>query len=303
MSRLTAVTKDLLLAATLLAGICSACRGTSPEAPQKRAAAPSPAPSPLPPGEYGAALVESNRVRFASWQVAPDGTIAATPFDRDCHCCYQGPDAPKPTSKVVFKPGPARGWPTAPPQSDAATAVMSWPAMRGRLTLPGRPPAAAWLQWYGYELRGREYAVFRPDRGGQPWAVVLMTTCRSPEGAWDAPAVGDLDGDGELDLAFVAHGVGTCGGEGTPDCPLVWLDISLSSTHTVYPRRGGEVLLRNADVAQLERRIGTELHDESIRWQGQIAPGRYDVTLTGRSGTQVWTARLLDGTLRVAQRN
>jgi len=141
-----------------------------------------------------------------------------------------------------------------------------------------------------------------------------MTTCRSPAGPWSAPAVGDLDVDGGVDGAFVAHGVGTCGGEAKPSCQLVWLDISLSGADAIYRRQQGEVLLSIADVTRLEQRVGGARADDlandladlptgtSSSWRGQIAHGRYEVTLTGTWGRRAWSVQLLGGRLHVVRR-
>jgi len=149
----------LLVTTALLAGLCSSCRGISPPAPSRQTTAPgATAPvvpvarassPPLPPGEYGAALVEAGRVRFAVWKVTPDGVITTTPFDRDCYCCPPRPGAPGPTRHVVFEPDAAKRPARPPPRpvgGDPATAVLSWPALRGRLTAPGRQVETVWLQ-------------------------------------------------------------------------------------------------------------------------------------------------------------
>lgn len=250
----------------------------------------------------GAALVEPGRVRYAVWKVSAKDIISTTPFRYSCYCCPKDADKSKQWAPASFlrDPGGKIGRLPGLPRlrrGEESNALLSVPSLFGRFAHPGRKTTAAWLQWYGWWGKRRQYAVIRPADRKARWIVVLLGLCKSPGGPWSAPALGDLDGDGLLDVAFVGEGVGTCGGDTPPECPLLWVDISLSGTHAVFGSKTDNVLHRIGD-APLSKVLGVSRFHDSVKWRGRITRGRYQVTVSGPKGSKQWTFQLRGGRLR-----
>ena len=108
----------------------------------------------------------------------------------------------------------------------------------------------------------------------------------SPAGPWLAPQTVDFDGDGLRDGAFIAQGVDGCD---RADCPLFWIDVLMSRTHTVL-RSESSVLLSTDDI---EQRTGLSLStDPTLTWQSRANTGCYEVTASAGKRKLTWTATI-----------
>jgi hypothetical protein len=178
---------------------------------------------------------------------------------------------------------------------DARYALSGSPS-RCKLTLPGEKPREVLVQWYNADDRYHRFALVSPLHT-EAWAVVLHQHLFSPGLGWRAATLGDIDGDGRNDLAFVSLGVGTCGGETRPDCALLWMDVIMTSADTSSPMLA---LVDGGNLPALTHQIGTEDIEEPSHWRGKIRRGAFDVTLSGPKGKHSWTAALANGVLELS---
>ena len=236
-------------------------------------------------GEMGVAMVENGRARFADWRVGSGGDITQVSAFDDRECADH---PPRPPLKIAFAPIAEPG--TAKP-----------PFLRGRLRLPGRKEVTARLTWRGCPGDLGSGGMLTPEAPREHWVLLLKESCESPAGeGWKGLAQGDLDGDGRDDVAFVGEGVGTCGGEPTPECEVFWLQILLTSTKTVWASEAAKTLIRIRNLPEIERRLGAPLEHKAVKWSGRVARGRYDVRLAGPSGELTWSAVLREARIVVS---
>lgn len=156
------------------------------------------------------------------------------------------------------------------------------------------------MQWYNFARLGERFAVLSPVSRAR-WILVLHEVLFSPGGRWLAPAIGDIDGDGRSDLAFVAEGVGTCGSITTPDCPLLWVEMIMSATDTsslptLVQARTYDRVVRAIGLAR-DKVTGIADIEQPRLWHGRIRRAAFEVSVSGPKGRHTWTALLRHGTL------
>ena len=299
-----------------LVGALSSCHA-SQGIPQSHVDVPSPSPvasstaddnPPVPPlpiapklpaGSYTAAVLSGENVGFATWVVSDDGRIRATKQ----HESALQIDETEPTTELVFSLGGAET-PSADMIVDACPsgACRSMAGLHGRLTLPGEREREIRLQWYGDRAEPRSTCVMVSIDDGTPLAVVLDTILRSPAGPWLAASLGDLDGDDTTDVAFVAMGVGSCGGEDRPECPVLWVEVLPSSTDAVWETDARGTIARSADFERMTKKLGEDPSTDGVRWTGKVRAGEYVVEASGPKGSLGWTVAQRDARWSVRPR-
>jgi hypothetical protein len=246
-------------------------------------------------GQYVAYLfTEGQTTRCAFWAVEAGGVIRASAFDSNCLPEEPPlPLSPRYESDAPVEPGVAACSNADPPVGQLGQAPIG-PHETGRLTLPGATPQPVRLQWYASVAGCKERAVLAPlEPDSSHWLLVLSQDLLSPMGEVLAPAIGDLDGDGRDDLAFVAAGVGTCGGEGRPDCPLLWVDL-FTTQAPGFSTDATRTLVRGADVARFETSLGPL---GELQWSGRIRQARYLPEAHGKRRARGWQFALVNGSL------
>lgn len=255
------------------------------------------------PKVFSAMLLRGGKLIRTEWHLEPNGAIEVFPSDLD----YDAPHA-KTGRRVVLKSAQspavssesARIVPPGIRSVPGARFHLSGAPRRCSLTLPGEAPRIVEMQWYNgsYGLYER-FAVLSPERPAG-WMLVLANVMFSPRGGWLAPALGDLDGDGRPDLAFVAEGLG-CDGKLPVDCPELWVNAFMSATDT----SSLPTLVNGATYHRLVVEIGLppdkllgEADVEKPRfWRGRIRRGAYEISVSGPKRVHKWTAALRDGRL------
>jgi hypothetical protein len=256
-----------------------------------------PAPALLGERTLFAALFEPSGAKYASWEVSAIDSIRATPFGTWEAAVDDATPKTQGVGLSPLLPCESKAPPHPPePRAKDRVRVLSEPSACVTLALPGRPAEPSQLQWYGWESGDRSLAVLRPAASGRPrWLLVLSETLISPAGPWLAPAVGDLDGDGVDDLAFVAQGVDGCD---RGPCPLNWIEVLVSGTNTLW-REEELTLLRTDDI---ERKLGLALGNmSSPSWQARIQSGIYQVTALAGRRQLAWSASIAGNRLRLGQ--
>jgi hypothetical protein len=161
------------------------------------------------------------------------------------------------------------------------------------LTLHGHRPREVEMQWYNWEWRPSATVVLWPTRGSDP-VIVVHEDLLSAGGVPLASTIGDIDGDGRPDLAFVAQSTGD--DDGGDEAPFV-MHVIMTSTPTVFARAwlghwndGSDTTASNA--GDLEVRS---------RWRGRIGPGSFRAIETWPGGGDTWTATLQSGVFHIAR--
>jgi hypothetical protein len=235
---------------------------------------------------FTATWVESGRTSYATLEIGMDGELRGTPF---------GPwetlfNSGEPTAHVgaLVTELPCAG--VAPPalpniDDDDRCHVLSMPSECAYLELVSRPKTRVTLQWYGAQPNHRAIAVLRP-LVEPSWLLILADTLLSPAGPWLVPQAVDLDGDGVQDIAFVAQGVDGCD---RGPCPLFWIDMLLSRTHTWMRKNSSDLLTTD----NIQRRTGLGWDAvATLTWQSQAETGRYTVVARAGKRSVTWTARI-----------
>jgi hypothetical protein len=248
--------------------------------------APELAASALPIGTFVATWVESNVPTYATLDIAADGVVHGTPFG-----AWQsliGEDSKATTLGSLREAAPCATM-EQPPFPDTANLtyfhLLSMPTRCISLDLASRRATKTTLQWYGRQPKDHSIAVLRPETlGKRLWLLVLADTTLSPAGTWLALTTADLDGDGLQDIAFVAQGVDGCD---RGPCPLFWIDILMSRTHTVM--RGDSSILLRTD--NFEQKMGITWWEgvKKLVWHGGIDAGHYRVTATAGKRKLTWS--------------
>jgi hypothetical protein len=233
-----------------------------------------------------ATWVEANNSTYATFDIAADGIVNGTKF---------GPwqtligENSKPVALGFLHASTPCASVQPPPVPETAgtnySHLLSTATHCGSLELPGHPKTKITLQWYGFQSDDQSIAVLRPETPTKrPWLLVLADTLLSPAGAWLALTTADLDGDGLEDIAFVAQGVDGCD---RGPCPLFWIDMLMSRTHTVL-RGDSSMLLRTDDF---EQKMGLPWFEavDKLAWQGRVDAGRYQVTLSAGKRKLSWS--------------
>ncbi|MBN2194693.1 MAG: hypothetical protein JW751_17895 [Polyangiaceae bacterium] len=244
------------------------------------------------PPMFGATTVLPDRCTLRQWVLGNDGSWTSFPWEPDAPAGARTGGVPVALRAL---PKPEVPWPAvAPPATEVRYALSGLP-QRCSLTLPGEEPREVVVQRYKFDDSVSQFAVLWPT-GSAKQAVLLHGILFSPSFEYFAPAIGDMDGDGRDDVAFVSQGVGTCGGATPPDCALWWMDIVMTSTHT---SSAPLTLVTVGTFDALRRRLGTDDSWSSVRWHGRIQRGAYEVRVVGPKGSHQWTASLSGGQLRV----
>jgi hypothetical protein len=163
------------------------------------------------------------------------------------------------------------------------------------------------MQWYGDgPTHCAELVMFTPEHPtSHHWALVLHRTMLSPNGNLLAVAIGDLDGDGRDDLAFVAEGVDSCEGR-TPTgaCKLLWVKI-FASHSSAWSTDESETVLNHEDWPSMQRRLAITdefAGPERARWTGRIeSGGRYVVTASHGGRQAQWLSTLANGAVSMTR--
>jgi len=251
----------------------------------------------IPAGTYVATLIEAGVATYSSLEIGADGILRGKPFGpwesmvgEDVPTAQRGSLSVDSRCSAV-EPPPI---PTANP--DNRVHVLSRPKICAKLQLLPRDATQVSLQWHGYEQNHREIAVLQPTAVTQsPWMLVLADIQLSPAGPWLEVRTNDLDGDGMRDIAFVAEGVDGCD---RGPCPLFWIELLLSHTHTLVrssteAHQQGQDAFVLLNVEEFEKRLGLNYMDFSpskLTWRSHVAKNRYEVSLHTGKRTLTWTA-------------
>jgi hypothetical protein len=258
-------------------------------------------PTLIEPRGFTATLFRGGRVTQTQWVLEPDGTIQSFPSESD-----DGAPRARKGRTVILKLAQApavSSEPARPPPPrirsvpDGRYHLFGEPR-RCTLTLPGEASRIVEMQWYNFASPVDRFAILSPvPRAG--WVVILANVSFSPGGTWLAPAMGDVDGDGRNDLAFVAEGVGTCGSVETPDCPLLWVNVFMSATDTSSWPTLVEARTYHRLVVEIGLPPDKVLGDADVEkprlWRGRIRRGAYEITVSGPKHRHTWTTVLRDG--------
>ncbi len=245
--------------------------------------------------EEWSATFFSNGQRCGRWSaIAPDGTFrSSTALSRDCVDVDE-----RLTGRGRWALTDSARSALCPASADASGVAPIGPRLHGSLTLPQFGERAVSVQWYSGEGECLHTAVVTDESPSRrAWRLILHREMLSPIGLVRAFALGDLDDDGRDDLAFVSEGLGTCGGEPTPSCPVFWVRIFATSASATMANRDDSVLLRNSDLDAARARLG---EPSALRWRGSIERSRYEVTAVGARGRLVWTIGLQNGSVSVS---
>jgi len=243
----------------------------------------------LPRGYFVATWVEANVQRYATFDVAPDGVVHGTSLG-PWESLIEDKAKPAALGFMLATTPCASVQPPPVPELVGTNDIhlLSMPTHCVLLELAGHPKTKAALQWYGFQSKDHSIAVLRPEmQGKHSWLLVLADTMLSPAGPWLALTMADLDGDGLQDIAFVAQGVDGCD---RGPCPLYWIDILMSRTHTVM-RGDSAVLLTTGDF---EQKTGLPWFEATgkLTWQGRVDAGHYSVTVSAGKRKLTWSVLL-----------
>jgi hypothetical protein len=241
-----------------------------------------------PTGSFWAIWIESDVASYANLEFDAQGVISGGPFGA-WERLFEAIESPAVIGSLRTTM-PCVGVQPPPVPATAETddvRLLSLPSQCWSLELAGHPATKTRLQWYGWQSGARSVAVLRPQAPtDRPWLLVLADSHLSPAGPWLALTTADLDEDGLQDIAFVAQGVDGCD---RGPCPLFWIDVLMSRTHTVL-RGESSVLLT---VQNFEQQTGVSWFDApQLSWRGHASAGRYDVETTGAKRKLAWSARL-----------
>jgi hypothetical protein len=238
-----------------------------------------------PTRSFTATWVESGRTTYTALNIGANGELRGTPLGPWETLFNSG--APTVHIGSLVMGGACGG--VAPPElpkidDDDRYHLLSARSECAYLEFVPQPKTQVTVQWYGTQPNDHAIAVVRPPV--EPaWLLILADTLLSPAGPWLVPQRLDLDGDGVLDIAFVAQGV-DC--DSAP-CPLFWVDLLLSRTHTILRGSSSELLT----TGNFERRTGLEWDKTAeLTWQSHAETGLYTVIAHAGKRTLTWTVRV-----------
>ena len=267
-----------------------------------------PPPDRIPPGSYEASLVSQKGVTHATWVFDESGAVSATPFKSwqlyVDDVMSERVQRRHPISLTDVSPCTGSKAPPAPPSvaPEKVLFLLTAPPLCGRLTLPGEREAARRLQLYGREPGDASIIVLWPEPGVSGLRPIVLAGqyegSFSPGGPWRATALGDLDGDGRDDLAFVSEGIEDCD---RPPCDLFWINVIMTGAHTIMG--ADQVLITSGSLMSSSSSSSSAAPPRagSARWSGVIRNGSYEVTMQGPAGRRRWVVRLDSGELRVVE--
>lgn len=251
-------------------------------------------PAPVVPAvRYVATRVEAGQTTYTTLDIGADGVLRGRPLGPWEATFEEDPPKKQVGSLVTFLPcAGVDPPPIVETKDDDAYHMLSMPRACASFELAPRDKTDVTLQWYGWEPNDHAIAVLRPITP-KPWLLVLADTLLSPAGPWLAPQVFDLDGDGQQDVAFIAQGVDGCD---RGPCPLFWIDLLMSRTHTVL-RKQSAVLLTTADI---EQKTGLSWEKvATLGWHSRAEAGCYEVTAIAGRRALVWSALIEPGAITV----
>jgi hypothetical protein len=256
----------------------------------------------IPEDRYMATLIQAGVAKYAWLEIEADGTLRGTPFGSWESMDLESASRAQVGSLILDSSCSAVNPPVLPTANpENRVHVLSRPKSCAKLKLMPRDETQVSLQWYGIEPNHRQIAVLRPTAvTTDVWTLILADSLLSPAGPWVALQNKDLDGDGIQDVAFVSQGVDGCD-HGA--CPLFWINLLLSNTHTIVrsesnPHKQGFEASVLLDTADFEARTGLTymtVSPSNVVWRSRAEKGRYEVSLHSGKRSLTWTALIEAG--------